>query len=98
MELRSPGNCIPISRSRRICITALIKPTPRSRSGGSSPTVSWNGSVTGSEQLLKSITTTVEYQLSKGWAGAMVRLEYRYDESTGRDGGFFKRGELGPGT
>jgi hypothetical protein len=52
------------------------------------PEVYWdrNGRLTGSEQLLKAITTTLE-----------LRLEYRYDESTGRDGGFFKGGEIAPG-
>jgi hypothetical protein len=49
------------------------------------PEIYWdcNGRLTGSEPLLTAITTTVEYQLSKGWAGAVARLEYRYDESTG---------------
>lgn len=64
------------------------------------PEIYWdrNGRLTGSEQLLKAVTTTLEYQWSKEWSSALVRLEYRYDESTGRGGGFFKGGESAPGT
>lgn len=63
------------------------------------PEVYWdrNGRLSGSEQLLKAITATLEYQFVKGWSGALLRLEYRYDESTGPDGGFFKGGEVAPG-
>jgi hypothetical protein len=63
------------------------------------PEVYWdpNGRITGSEQLLRAITTTLEYQFVKEWSSALLRLEYRYDESTGRDGGFFKGGKIAPG-
>ncbi len=56
-----------------------------------------NGRITGSEQLLKAVTSTLEYRLSSAWRSAVIRLEHRYDESTGVDGGFFKRGEISPG-
>jgi len=56
-----------------------------------------NGRITGSEQLLKAVTTTLEYKWSHAWQSALLRLEYRYDESTGAGGGFFKGGEILPG-
>lgn len=56
-----------------------------------------NGRWTGSEQFVKAITSTVEYKLLYQWTKTMVRLEYRYDESTGVGGGFFSRGEISPG-
>lgn len=63
------------------------------------PEVYWdrNGRMTGSEQLLKAITTTLEYQFVKEWTSALMRLEYRYDDSTGPGGGFYKGGEIAPG-
>lgn len=56
-----------------------------------------NGRISGSEQLLKAMTTTLEYKWTHCWQMALLRLEYRYDESSGAGGGFFKRGELAPG-
>jgi putative OmpL-like beta-barrel porin-2 len=56
-----------------------------------------NGRITGSEQFIKAITTTAEYRLRAGMQSLIARLEHRYDESRGRDGGFFKGGELAPG-
>ena len=56
-----------------------------------------NGRISGAEQLLKAMTTTLEYKWTHSWQMALLRLEYRYDESTGLGGGFFKRGELSPG-
>ncbi|MCC6142095.1 MAG: porin [Nitrospira sp.] len=56
-----------------------------------------NGRISGSEQLLKAITTTLEYKWTHPWQVALLRLEYRYDESSGVGGGFFKRGEISPG-
>lgn len=63
------------------------------------PEVYWDrdGRITGSQQLLKAMTATLEYHLVNGWSSALLRLEYRYDESTGRDAGFFKGGEVAPG-
>lgn len=56
-----------------------------------------NGRWTGSEQLVKAVTTTLEYTLPYRWTNTRVRLEYRWDESTGVDGGFFRRGDITPG-
>ncbi len=49
-----------------------------------------NGLMTGSEQLIKAITTTAEYRIPYKWTNTICRLEYRYDDSTGAGGGFFK--------
>lgn len=56
-----------------------------------------NGRISGSEQLLKAMTTTLEYKWTHSWQTALLRLEHRYDESSGVGGGFFKRGEISPG-
>jgi len=55
-----------------------------------------SGLMTGSEQLVKAVTTTAEYKLPYKWANMIARLEYRYDESTGSGGGFFKGNEIAP--
>lgn len=62
------------------------------------PEVYWdrNGRISGSEQILRAITTTLEYRISTPLQSLVARLEYRYDESTGADGGFFRRGEIAP--
>jgi hypothetical protein len=49
-----------------------------------------NGLMTGSEQFIKAITTTAEYRLPYMWTNTICRLEYRYDDSTGAGGGFYK--------
>ena len=56
-----------------------------------------NGRWTGAEQFVKAITSTVEYKFPYRWTNTIVRLEHRYDESTGAGGGFFRRGEISPG-
>jgi len=56
-----------------------------------------NGLQTGSEQLIRAVTSTAEYRLPYKWSNTIVRLEYRYDESTGPDGGFFTRTQSAPG-
>jgi hypothetical protein len=38
------------------------------------------------------LTTNVEYRAARGPASAIVRLEYRIDDSRGPDGGFFSDG------
>ena len=57
-----------------------------------------NGRWTGTEQFVKAMTSTAEYTLPYRWTKAVVRLEHRYDESTGVGGGFFRRGESNYGT
>jgi hypothetical protein len=63
------------------------------------PEVYWDrsGLITGSEQFIKAVTTTAEYKLPYKWMNMIARLEYRYDESTGSGGGFFKGNEIAPG-
>ena len=56
-----------------------------------------NGRLTGFEQLVKAVTTTLGYRIPYGWTNTILRLEHRYDESTGAGGGFFKGGEVSPG-
>lgn len=56
-----------------------------------------NGLMTGFEQLVKAVTTTLGYRVPYGWTNTILRLEYRYDESTGPGGGFFKGGDVSPG-
>ena len=52
------------------------------------PEVYWdpNGLITGSEQLIRAVTTTAEYKFPYKWTNMIARLEYRYDESTGEGG------------
>ncbi len=57
-----------------------------------------NGRMTDSRQLLWAVTTTLGYEQHIGPQRWITRLEYRYDNSTGRDGGFFKNGDIAPGT
>jgi len=56
-----------------------------------------NGRLTGFDQLVKAVTTTLGYRVPYRWTNTILRLEYRYDESTGSGGGFFKDGEVSPG-
>lgn len=52
-----------------------------------------NGLLTHAQQLLWAMTGTLDYQKHIGPHLAIVRLEYRYDRSTGMQGGFFKDGD-----
>jgi hypothetical protein len=49
------------------------------------------------EQTVKALTTTLEYKVPLKSANAILRLEHRVDNSTGRQGGFFADHELSPG-
>ncbi|GAC1436484.1 MAG: hypothetical protein NVSMB68_08490 [Thermoanaerobaculia bacterium] len=62
------------------------------------PEVYWdrNGRTTGSVQLVKAVTSTVEYRVPRQKANAIVRLEYRYDDSRGKAGGFFRDRFIAP--
>lgn len=53
--------------------------------------------MTGSQQLLVATTTTLEYRLVVRKATGLLQLEYRFDQSTGPGGGFFRNGEIAPG-
>ena len=52
-----------------------------------------NGRWTGAEQVVKAMTSTVEYAVPYKWTTMAVRVEHRYDESTGAGGGFFAGAE-----
>lgn len=56
-----------------------------------------NGRWTGAEQFVKAITSTVEYKFMYKRTNTIVRVEHRYDESTGPEGGFFTNREIRPG-
>jgi hypothetical protein len=56
-----------------------------------------NGRLTGFQQFIKAVTTTLEYKIPYLWTNTIARVEYRYDDSRGPGGGFFKDGEVRPG-
>ncbi len=55
------------------------------------PELYWdrNGRLTGSEQFVKAVTATLEHRSPVRLGETILRLEYRFDESTGQQGGFF---------
>jgi hypothetical protein len=63
------------------------------------PELYWdrNGRVTGAEQRITAMTSTLEYRIAVGRQTGLLRLEYRFDRSTGTQGGFFTGGEVSPG-
>ncbi len=58
------------------------------------PEFYWDGDgrMTGNRQLIKSVTATLEYKIPLNSANLALRSEYRYDDSTGSQGGFYKYG------
>jgi hypothetical protein len=56
-----------------------------------------NARMTSFQQFIWAMTTTVEYRQHFGPHMTVVRLEHRYDHSTGTQGGFFRRGAIAPG-
>jgi len=63
------------------------------------PEFAWDrdGRWIGAEQSVKAFTSTVEYRRPLGHAQAIVKLEYRVDDSRGPGGGFFTEPDLQPG-
>jgi len=63
------------------------------------PEFAWDrdGRWIGAEQSVKAFTSTVEYRRPLGHAQAIVKLEYRVDDSRGSGGGFFTEPDLQPG-
>ncbi len=57
-----------------------------------------DGVITGGEQFIRAIAATVEYRIAvfRKHTG-IVKLEYRFDRSTGSGGGFFTGNELSAG-
>jgi hypothetical protein len=56
-----------------------------------------DGRWTLARQTVKAFTSTVEYRLPHRWTKTIFRLEYRWDDSRGPDGGFFRGAELPTG-
>jgi hypothetical protein len=56
-----------------------------------------DGTMTGARQFIKAVTTTLEYKLPIATTITRLRVEYRYDDSTGPQGGFFRDGENSSG-
>jgi hypothetical protein len=63
------------------------------------PEVFWDreGRWSLARQTVKAITTTLEYRIPYRQTNTILRLEHRYDDSRGPDGGFFRGAELQPG-
>ena len=63
------------------------------------PELFWDpdGRQTGSVQFIKANTTTLEYRWPCRRFNTIVRLEHRFDNSTGKGGGFFNDRVLSPG-
>ncbi len=63
------------------------------------PEVAWDrdGRWTLARQTVKAFTTTLEYRLPYKQANGIFRIEHRWDDSRGPDGGFFNDGLLRPG-
>jgi hypothetical protein len=57
-----------------------------------------NARISGSEQFITAVTTTLEYKWRIDLHTLLARLEHRYDDSRGAEGGFFTRDFIGPGT
>ena len=51
-----------------------------------------NGVQTGNIQFIKALTSTLEYKLTVEEITTRFRLEYRFDNSTGTQGGFYQAG------
>lgn len=56
------------------------------------PEIYWDGDgrMTGNRQLIKAVTATLEYKIPVNSANLALRSEYRYDDSSGSQGGFYK--------
>jgi Putative beta-barrel porin-2, OmpL-like. bbp2 len=63
------------------------------------PEVFWDrdGRWTLARQTVKALTSTVEYRTAYRWSNTIMRLEHRWDDSRGREGGFFRGREISPG-
>lgn len=63
------------------------------------PEVAWDsdGRWTFANQTVTAMTSTAEYRASHKSATAIFRVEHRFDNSRGREGGFFTDGDVAPG-
>jgi len=55
------------------------------------------GTMTGARQFIKGVTTTLEYKLRYAWTTTRFLLEYRFNNSTGPQGGFYTDTQVAPG-
>jgi len=62
------------------------------------PELFWDrdGRWTLARQTVKAITTSLEYRIPYKQTNTILRLEHRYDDSRGPDGGFFRGAEVRP--
>jgi len=62
------------------------------------PEVFWDrdGRWTLARQTVKAVTTTLEYRIPYRQTNTILRVEHRYDDSRGPDGGFFRGAEVRP--
>jgi hypothetical protein len=62
------------------------------------PEFAWDrdGRWTGSKQLIKAFTSTVEYRVPYWKTATIARVEYRVDDSRGSGGGFFRGIQVSP--
>jgi hypothetical protein len=63
------------------------------------PEALWDrdGRWTLARQTIRAVTTTLEYRVAYEQGSVVFRLEHRYDDSRGPDGGFFRGAEVRPG-
>lgn len=63
------------------------------------PEVFWDrdGRWSLARQTVKAVTTTIEYRIPFRQASVILRLEHRYDDSRGPEGGFFRGAEVESG-
>lgn len=56
------------------------------------PEIYWDadGRMTGNRQTIKAVTATLEYKMPLDSVSLAFRTEYRFDESSGKQGGFFR--------
>ncbi len=95
-KVRAPGNPRALWMSAQLPFHAIVH-GPWSVTAR--PEVAWDrdGRWTGSVQLIKAMTATVEYKWSYRKTYTIARLEYRFDDSCGTGGGFFRGAEISPG-
>src|SRR5713226_6952047 len=95
-RVEAPGNPRALWMSAQLPVHLIVH---RPWSVTARPEVAWDrdGRWTGSVQLVKAVTGTLEYKLLYRKTITITRLEYRFDDSRGKGGGFFRGPEVSPG-
>lgn len=95
-RVAAPGNPRALMMSGQLPIHWTLN---KSWSATVRPEVFWDrdGRWTLARQTVKAITTTLEYRIPYRETNTILRLEHRWDDSRGPDGGFFRGGEVSPG-